>query len=287
MLNSKLQIPNHKQITIQNRKNYKSICKFWLLEFRNCLLFVICGLFIVIYSNAYALNLDTLKTNLLRSDYKAAITEGEKLIAKDPHSDELYYLLGLCYLKDGNYLRAAEIFEVILKEFNGSKFKEEAMLGLGDTYLLRDNFVKAREIYQDILKDCPDTKLKAQLYYRLSEIGFKKGDLAQGRDYFVKLSENYPLALEIKQSQDICPVDKNNFNLYYSIQVGSFSNPANANNLTQKLLGIGYPAYVEESTGLTGSKTFRVKVGKLKTRQEAEGLDKKLAQEGYPTRICP
>ena len=235
----------------------------------------------------YALNLDSLKANLLKGDYKAAIAEGEKLIAKDPHSDELYYLLGLCYLKDGNYLRSSDIFEVIINEFSGSRFKEEATLGLGDTYLLRDDFKQAREIYQSIIKKNPKSKLKTQVYYRLSEIGFKQGDVSQGRDYLTKLRENYPLAPEAKQSQDICPLEKNNFNFYYSVQIGSFSNPNNAHNLAQKLVSSGYPAYIEESSTVSGAKAYRVRAGKLKSRQEAEDLNKKLMQEGYPTRICP
>jgi len=179
------------------------------------------------------------------------------------------------------------VVEVIIKEFSRSRFKEEAILGLGDTYFLREDFDKARQTYQGIIKSYPNTKLKAQIYYRLSEIGFKKGDVTQGQDYLVKLRENYPQIPEVKQSQDICPLEKNNFNFYYSIQIGSFSNPVNANNLVQKLLASGYPAYTEESSTMAGTKAYRVRVGKLKFRQEAEDLNKKLIQEGYPTRICP
>ncbi|MDO8662538.1 MAG: SPOR domain-containing protein [Candidatus Omnitrophota bacterium] len=262
-------------------KNLNKAIKFCILTF------IFTFLLFTFTSICHALNLDSLKTNLLKGDYKAAIAEGEKLIAKDPHSDELYYLLGLCYLKDGNYLRASDIFEVIIKEFNRSRFKEEALLGLGDTYLLREDFEKARQTYQGIIKRNSDTKLKAQIYYRLSEIGFKKGDAAQGQDYLAKLRGNYPQTPEVKQSQDICPVGKNNFNFYYSVQIGSFSNPVNANNLVQKLLASGYPAYTEDSSTMAGVKAYRVRVGKLKFRQEAEDLNKKLAQEGYPTRICP
>lgn len=244
-------------------------------------------LFLAFTFIGYALNLDSLKVNLFKGDYKAAIAEGEKLIAKDPHSEELYYLLGLAYLKDGNYLRASDIFEVMINEFSGARLKEEASLGLGDTYLLRDDFNQAREIYQGMLKRNPRSRLKTQIYYRLSEIGFKQGDVSQGRDYLAKLRENYPLAPEAKQSQDICPLPKNNFNFYYSVQIGSFSNPNNARNLAQKLTASGYPTYIEESSSVSGAKVYRVRVGKLKSRPEAEDLNKRLMQEGYPTRICP
>jgi tetratricopeptide (TPR) repeat protein len=244
-------------------------------------------LMLLITREAYSLDLNSMKKNMLLGDYKSAITEGEKLIAKNPHSDELYYLMGLCYLKDGNYLRASDIFEVIINEFRGSKFKEEAVMGLGDTYFLREDLEKAREIYQGILKKNPDSKLQAQVYYRLSEVSFKKGDTDQARDYLTKMKKRYPLAPELKQSQCSLPVEKSNLNLYYSVQIGSFSNSLNAQNLTEKLLKSGYPAYVEQGSNVSGAKIYRVRVGKLQSRQEAENLNKKLAQEGYPTKICP
>lgn len=249
------------------------------------LLFIL--VMLLVTQNAYSLDLNPMKKNMLLGDYKAAITDGEKLIAKNPHSDELYYLMGLCYLKDGNYLRASDIFEVIINEFRGSRFKEDALMGLGDTYLLREDLEKAREVYQGIIKSNPDSKFKAQVYYRLSEIGFKKGEVTQAKDYVTKLRENYPLAPELKQSQEICPVEKNNFNFSYSVQIGSFSSASNAENLNEKLLKSGYPAYTEVSVSSSGAKTFRVRVGRLQTRQEAENLNKKLTQEGYPTKICP
>ena len=284
-INVKLQ---NSKFKINSKLKYQiSKPRFCHLRFVVWTYFVICALSFGLIKYAYALNLDNLKVNLLKGDYKAAISEGERLIARDPHSDELYYLLGLCYLKDGNYLRASDIFEVVINEFNSSRFSEEAILGLGDTYLLREDFEKARETYQGLIKGNPNTKLKAQIYYRLSEIGFKKGDTAQGQDYLIKLREKHPLAPEVRQNQDICPVGTKNFNFYYSVQIGSFSNPVNASNLAQKLVASGYPAYIEESLTLAGAKIYRVKVGRLKFRQEAEDLNKRLVQEGYPTRICP
>ena len=70
------------------------------------------------------------------------------------------------------------------------------------------------------------------------------------------------------------------------MQVGAFSKKVNAENLTQKLIRQGYPAFMEEALS-QGNLTYKVKVGKLSTRQEALNLEKKLAQEGYPTKICP
>ena len=141
--------------------------------------------------NGYCLNIDKVKICFLSGDYKSAISEGEKALANysghPAYLDELYYILGLTYLKDGNYLRASDIFEIILKEFRNSTFKDEAKLGLGDTYFLRGDYDKAQRYYEELLNSNSRTKLKAQLYYRFSQIGLQKGDTQAAREYLDKL----------------------------------------------------------------------------------------------------
>ena len=257
-----------------------ALCLFWILCF-----------VIWIYSIAFALNLDKLKIYFLKGDYKSAISEGERILADSKPSslglDELYYLLGLSYLKDGNYLRAADIFEIILKEFKDSEFKEEAELGSGDTYFLREDFTRAQGCYKELIANNPYSKLKSQVYYRLSQIGFKKGDTQQGQEYAQKLKQEFPSNMELFQSNDTLFIAGPSFDFYYTVQVGSFSNSTNARNLTEKLIQKGYPAYIEEAVSQEGEKIYRVRVGKLKIRQEALILQGKLTQEGYPTKLCP
>ena len=293
MLNHKLQIPNHKQILIPNGQNNKLTCRFWSLGFWNSgypsfawVVFVICGLCIVIYNNAYALTLDKVKVYLLEGDYKSAISEGEKLVAQDAHSDELYYILGMSYLKDGNFLRASDIFEIIESEFKNSDFRDEAKLGLGDTYFLRGDFVKAEDCYRELISSNPQTKLKAQAYYRLSQTGYKNGDIQQGKEYLDKLKQDFPLNVESNLNRDLCPLPDSPSDTYYTVQAGSFANIVNARNLTEKLIQKGFPAYMEEVT-LKGQKSYRVRVGKSRLRQEILTLGNKLSEEGYPAKICP
>ncbi|MCX5713505.1 MAG: outer membrane protein assembly factor BamD [Candidatus Omnitrophica bacterium] len=129
--------------------------------------FLTLGLFL---AHASDLDLDKVKIYFLNQDYKLAISEGEKILANAGNStkglDELYYILGLSYLKDGNILRASDIFEIILNEFKVSNFKEEASLGLADTYFLRENYNEAQARYNKLLNDNPKTRLITPIYYR-------------------------------------------------------------------------------------------------------------------------
>lgn len=246
------------------------------------------------FTFSFALNLDKLKVSFLSGDYKAAIQEGEKLMAAAGHGqglDELYYLLGVSYLKDGNYLRASDIFEIILKEFKKGPFLEQAKLGLGDTYFLRNNFLRAESCYKELLLVKNRGKYKAELYYRLSQTALKKGDSASAEEYRNKLKSEFPLYVESTLNQPEAQAQQGKTfvdpaaAVCYTVQVGSFSKKSNADALRRKLSSKGYDAYLEEAGG--GKKIFRVKVGRLKSRPEAVTLQKKLSKQGYSTKICP
>lgn len=254
----------------------------------NFILLFILALFI---SQGYCLNLDKVKFYFLSGNYENSIKEGEKVLAAavsdSDDLDELYYILGLSYLKDGNYLRASDVFEIIIKEFKDSSFQDEAVIGLADTYFLRGDFIKAEELYKEALGRNPDTKFKAQLFYRLSEVALKQGDSDKARVYLDKLKD-FPLNPETKFNLDSpITLKSNTEGLYYAVQVGSFSNQINAKNLAQKLTAKGYPAYIEEAPPGHAERSYRVRVGKFSLRQEALDLEKRLSREGYPTKIYP
>jgi tetratricopeptide (TPR) repeat protein len=248
----------------------------------NFILFVV--YFAIFTARGHCLNIDKPKICFLKGEYKQAILEGEKLLAKETHksgSDELYYILGMSYLKEGNYLRASDIFEIILKEFKESAFKDEAKLGLGDTYFLRGAYDKAKACYIALLDNNNRSELKPLLYYRLSQCAFKQGDVEKGNNYLSKLKNGFPLNLEASFNRG-----SDNSLDFYTVQIGSFTNSSNANNLSNKLISKGYDAYVQEAD-ISGRKIYRVRVGRLKSRLDAVQIKNKLASEGYPANIIP
>ncbi|MFA6217382.1 MAG: SPOR domain-containing protein [Candidatus Omnitrophota bacterium] len=264
------------------RKNEHRLGKVKVLFFTSSFL-------LFTFSLAFALNLEKLKIDLLNGDYKTALKEGEKILAAAGHApdiDQLYYLLGICYLKDGNYLRSSDIFEIILKEFKKSPMKEEAALGLGDAYFFQNNFQKADACYQEMLSGKPQTKYKAMLYSRLSQTAYKRGDVEKGKLFSDKLKQEFPLNLESSAQSDICALADFSNGSFYTVQVGCFSSLTNANNLRNKLSKSGYDAFSEVSS-VKGKQLYRVRVGKFSKRDDAAALENKLSQEGYPTKISP
>ncbi|HPT39392.1 MAG TPA: SPOR domain-containing protein [Candidatus Omnitrophota bacterium] len=250
--------------------------------------------FLVICRPALALDLESLKADFLQGNYRRVIFEGqpEAERAHLGNADDLNYILGLSYLKEFKIEPAQACFRRILKTSN-SRFKAEASLALADTYLISGEFQQAEDAYNKLINDNPNSDQKPAIWYRLSQLEFKRGNHQKGNDYLSKLRRDFPLSPELKVNKDItfintparipeifCGPGRNEDE--YSVQIGFFSNSANANNLKDKLLSKNYPAYVESF----GS-GYRVRVGKFKEQKEALELETKLSREGFQTKICP
>jgi outer membrane protein assembly factor BamD (BamD/ComL family) len=255
------------------------------MKMRNCIF--LCNLTLFFFSFAfscYALNLDTAKAYFLKGDYASVINECENILATAGSSselEELYYILALSYMKQGNLLRASDIFEIILKEFKDSKFREKALMGLGDVSFLKLDYDNAQNQYKQVLEVNPNSKLKSIVLFRLAQCSIKKGNWQEAKGYLDALKKDYPLSFEARLAKDLAQ-----HGAYFTIQVGAFSKTTNANNLCAGLNDKGYPAYVQEVES-EQAKTFRVRVGKLATLAQAKELEKKLIDDGYPTKIYP
>lgn len=66
----------------------------------------------------------------------------------------------------------------------------------------------------------------------------------------------------------------------YTVQVGSYRNPANARRLEAELKELDFPAEIAE-----GDRFFRVMVGAFSTLEEAVDMERRLKQAGYPTLV--
>ena len=70
-----------------------------------------------------------------------------------------------------------------------------------------------------------------------------------------------------------------------SVQVGSFKSERNANALSAKLTAKGYHSYVELPVA-EGDRLYRVKIGRMISKGEADNLAARLSRDGYKTKIC-
>lgn len=219
---------------------------------------------------AFALDLQQLKVHFLKGDYKAAITEGERVLAQaNKHSrnlDELYYYLGICYMKEGNLLRAADIFDIILKEFPRSAFTEQTRIALIDHDLTRADWKRAQAAAEAFLAEYPRSKFRQEVQERL------------------KRCRERPAAAQPEAATSRLKADDEGRGYY--VQVGAFSSRANASKLAERLEAKGYAVVIAESES-AGKSLFKVRVAGYKTRAQAEQVEAVLKQQGFPTKVLP
>ena len=235
-----------------------------------------------------AATLEEAELLFLGENYPAVIEECEKFLSSSSRSrfkDEAYYLMGVAFLKEKMFDEARKNFEIVISNYPKSDVVDDAYLNLADAYLLEGDIDKALSLYEEILSKYEKSPVSSFALFGLGRCYQSKGRWEEARSYFQKVIKDYPLSFEAELASDIL---KDEF--YFTVQVGSFINEKNANNLCYELKEKGYDAYIseiQEPANFVNNKHYRVRVGKFGTRMEAENVKEQLETKGYPTRIFP
>ena len=229
----------------------------------------------------YADALNKAASLYLQGSYSESINECGINIARDNSPDSALYLAGLNFLRINDTEKAREKLTQVMKNFKSSRYLEVAKLAYADTFFMEQDYSKAGQLYEDALKT--NSGLAGALLLRLSQCALKSGSWSKAREYADSLKQKYPLSLEANIPTAAVQGINNQF---FTVQVGSFANLQNAKKLSEKLKKGNFDAYIEETS--SGAKTlYRVRAGKLNTRQQAESLKQILEEKGYPSRIYP
>lgn len=215
----------------------------------------------------------------LEGNYQKAIAEADRLIEEHCRQrDEVYYIKGMSELKTGRYGDARESFDKILTNYQRSKRSFDADMGIADSYFLESNTQRAALLYKDIIIRYPENNNLKLARSRLEAC--PKGSAIDR----VRAEENAgPKALP--SSADAPKMKEEREGNETTIQVGSFKNKRNAQELNRRLLAKGYCSYVE-APSKANDNLFRVKIGKLSSMKEAQSLASKLKRDGFENRIC-
>ena len=258
--------------------------KFSHLVFGFWYYFVICALALGFSVDVYAADLGSAQGKFLQGEYEDAATECEDVLISSPPASsvpQVYYLLGQCYVKLGNYLRAGDTFEVIINEYKNSAIVDAAYLGLADTYFLREDFTGAEKLYNTILEKFPNSQLRGVIYFRLGQAALKQGHWQEAEQLLKKVRQEYSGTFEAGLVGELLGADR-----FFTVQVGSFGTKINAQNLSDKLAVEGFSPYIVEMDA-KGRRLYRVRIGKLNSREDAKKLEESLKEKGYPTHIFP
>ena len=195
-------------------------------------------------------------------------------------SDEELYLLGMNYLKVGEYPRARNHFRSLMKNCWDSALYERAFVKLGDAFFLEGSYSKAGGVYRSILTKYRKTRFKPVLYLRMAQIAAKEGDWDKEAEYIEILKKEYPQSVE-RRYADI--LEERGY--FFTVQVGAFSRKVNAAGVIDEL-GREFSSYMvkEKMNDIT---LYKVRVGKYPQKRSAEKVCRVLVNRGYPARIYP
>ena len=228
----------------------------------------------------YAGSLNRAEALYLQGSYSESIDECATSIARNKDLDKAYYLLGLNYLKINDTEKAREKLKILIGNYSSSKYIDNAQLLYADSYFVEQDYAGAGALYEGILKNNP--LLASSAYLGLARCALKTGDWGKAKGYAEALQQKFPKSLEAVAAKELFARDE----FFFTVQVGCFASTKNAQRLVQKLKDKQFDGYIDELPSPQNI-LYRVRVGKLKTRQEAETLKNALEQNGYPTKIFP
>ncbi len=231
---------------------------------------------LTISQGVLAAPLDDAYKSYLNEDYEATIDKAKSV----PQNDEALYLLGLAYLKMGNYPESREYFLKLTQNFPHSEKLEEASLKIADSYFLEGDYEKAMALYKEVEKKYPSSDYQPLIYSKLAQVATKEGQWDERKKYLSLLKEKYSQGTEIN-----LPGANETKEDFFTIQVGAFSTKKNALSLSNELSAKYKPYIIEEKADKYT--LYKVRIGKFKDRKKAEMVWGKLIKQGYPAHIFP
>lgn len=221
----------------------------------------------------------------LDKEYQKAIEEALSVLnnfSTKKEAEEAYFYLGLIRMRIGSYKDARGDFRAIVDKFPDGAFAQRAFLGTGDCFFLEDNFSKAAEVYKSFLENYPKSDVLHIAYFRLGQTNLKLGNWQIAKNYLNQLKERFPDSLEAKQTDELLSREE-----FFTVQVAAFIKQSSAQELNNKLKSDGFDSYIAKANTEDSKEIYRVRVGKIANRYDAEALQAALALKDYPTRIYP
>jgi len=231
---------------------------------------------------------ETVEQYFVTGDYEDTVREGVKLLGTSQEKDKLFYMIGTSLNKLGRYDLARKNFGTLIDTFPRSDFAPLAQLGIADSYYLGGDYKNAVSEYEKYITKYPGSQGAATAYFRIAKCAQKEGRWQEARNYYRKVKSDFPASFEAQMASQALSEET----LYFTVQVGSFNKKANALKLCDELVKKGYDTSIVKAKGKVlleekGEESYKVRVGKLNTKEEAEDLAKRLRADGLPTKVLP
>ncbi|MGD0565886.1 MAG: SPOR domain-containing protein, partial [Candidatus Goldiibacteriota bacterium] len=206
---------------------------------------------------------------------------------------ESYYYMALCMYASKDYDSIDGIIDAFGKK-NFPAYKNRMQLVRADSIYAREKYSDAAAAYKQVI-DAADPKEKniymPAVYFKLSDSLKKSGDTKGADIVFSDLKNKFPASIEAKgltvEALTVAspPAEKPATGIFYSVQVGAYTNKKFCDYWEKKLNKDNFEASVKKDGNL-----FKLSAGKFGSKQEAQKLkDELLVKEkikGYIIKIA-
>lgn len=230
-------------------------------------------------------SLSDIETAIIEKDFKDAKVLAESFIEKDPASleiNQVKYYLGISELGLSHYPEARRVFREVMEFSVTDNLYEKAWLGIIDALGMEQNFEEDRKQAEQFLRKRPDSEFLSIIYLKLGRANLKLAQWSKAQRYLKKVINDFPNSYEAHTARQLLAEKR-----YFAIQVGAFLNQDRAIALVEELRNQGEYAYILETQDHQSRVFYRVRVGQLRSLREANRMQERLSNRGYPTHIYP
>jgi tetratricopeptide (TPR) repeat protein len=223
-----------------------------------------------------------LQEQLLVGDYAHALRLADRLIEEASKPDpELLYWRGMALLKLVRPGEAAAEFEKALDTGPSRKLRARITLALSDAELAAGRFSEARRAYRRYMDNYPHGEQIAAANLGMGRAHLKEGNWSDAEAALKETGRRFPGTFEAAAADELLKAG-----LFFTVQVGTFSQKENAEEVIHQLQSSGYAAYLMPHQR-SDRVLWRVQVGKVHTRAEVLQVEGKLRAEGLETIVHP
>ena|SRR3989338_4868324 len=252
--------------------------RFFLLNYAAIFLLLLSGIVL-------AATVADIETAVIQEDYSLAESLAKEFIESKPYKKDLdyaLYYLALSQLRQASYGDARSNFNLLLSGFPKEELRDKAYLGYVEALYLSGEYAEGLKIAEEFLEKSPTSEFISAVYLKLGRGSLKLRNWQKAQEYLNKIVRDFPQSPEARIAKQLLEEKQ-----YFSVQIGAFLDRIRAENLASELKQKGEYAYIVETVDNLDRKFYRVRVGKTALLEEAQKLESKLAQSGYPTIIYP
>ena len=248
-------------------------------------LFLLCFVWMAGSSLLAHAALPDIEAAVMNKDYAQAKDLTLRIIknSKNPaERTEAQYYYGLVELRLGQYADARSAFQRVMDAHPSQDIYDKAALSLTEGFYMDGLYAEALDTAKQLLKKSPHSSFLSLIYFKIAGADLKLMRWEEAHEFLNKIVKDFPQSPEAPVAKQLLEEKQ-----YFAVQVGSFLDKGRAITLIDDLKAGGQYAYVVETTAADGQKFYRVRVGQMSSLKDAEDLEKRLAQLGYPTMIYP